>query len=366
MKEQRPSSRSPPQRFGYTARVRSHTASRLRRLAAALVSLAALDAFVPGCLARAERARYETGDVFRFQYSDLFAIGPVVDYLRDHPRGDRPRAVFFGDSVVWGYRLRHEDSLPAQFAGRRRSVRVLNFAVNGFGSGSAYLMLKAIIESIDTVYLHIGGTAVNPRLARLIPVADADVRRFNLDPPDRLEQRLEQLAGFWRLYGYSYRLQAALFGTSTRNFLYANKSAVLWWRELPRPDMNGGVGLAATRPSAGQLVVGYQVAADEPAPARQQDLARREPWLWEYATFIRAHGKRAIFFAMAGPGDPGPRADWADLNRLFRHSVVFVRVGVPDDMKIDTSHLSATGSRAVAEMLDALTAAEFDQAGAVH
>jgi hypothetical protein len=330
------------------------------------MSLAILDLFVPGWVERSEHGRYETGPVFRFPYSDLFGVGPVVEYLRGHPRGDRPRAVFLGDSVVWGYRLRQDDSLPVQFAARRPSVRVLNFAVNGFGSGSAFLMLKAMVDSIDTVYLHIGGRAVNPGLARLIPVSDTDVQRFNLDPPDRVEQRLEQLAGFWRLYHHSYRLQAALFGTSTRNFLYSNKSAVLWWRTTTQPDANGGLGLAPTHPSTGHLVVGYSVAPTEPTPARQQELARAEPWLWEYATFIRGHGKRAIFFSLPSPDGAGVDGDWADLNRLFRHSVVFVKAGVPDDMKIDERHLSASGSRALAEMLDALTTAELDQTGAVH
>jgi hypothetical protein len=33
---------------------------------------------------------------------------------------------------------------------------------------------------------------------------------------------------------------------------------------------------------------------------------------------------------------------------------------------IDKTHLSAAGSRAFAEMLDTLTAVEFDHSGAVH
>ena len=105
----------------------------LRRLIVAVLTLAVIDVFVPGWLARAERARYEGGGVFRFAYSDLFGIGPAVEYLGDHPRGDRPRAVFLGNSVVWGYRLRTEDSLPVQFQQLEPSVRVFNFAVNGFG-----------------------------------------------------------------------------------------------------------------------------------------------------------------------------------------------------------------------------------------
>ena len=331
-----------------------------------MLSLVVIDALVPRWLERAERRRYESGHVFRFQYSDLFAIGPVVQYLRQHPRGDRPRAAFLGDSVVWGYRLRPEDSLPAQFARRRPGVRVLNFAVNGFGSGSAFLMLKSIIGSLDTVYLEIGGRASNPGLARLIPVSDEDVRRFGLDPPDRVEQRLERLTGFWRLYRDSYRLQAALFGTSTRNYLYAHKSALLWWRGARTPDPTGGAGLAPLLPATSRLTVSYAASASDPTAERQEEVARAEPWLWEYASFIRSSGRRAIFFAIVPPRDADQRRDWADLNRIFRRFVVFVRVGVPDDMRIDPTHLSADGSRAVAELLDTLTSAELDPAGAVH
>jgi lysophospholipase L1-like esterase len=335
--------------------------SRLRRLAAACLTLVVLDAFVPGWVARAERARYESGPVFRFQYSDLFAVGPVVDYLRDHPRGDRPRAVFLGDSIVWGYRLRPGDSLPAQFARLRPDVRVLNFAVNGFGSGSAFLVLKDVIGSIDTVYLEIGGRAVNAGLARLIPVADEDIRRFGLEAPNRGEQRLERLAGFWRLYRDAYRLQAALFGTSTRNYIYSHKAALLWWRGTV-----DDTDVAPTLPATSRLVVGHDVSAVNPGERRRQDVARAEPWLWEYATFIRRSGKRAIFFAPVSPSNASENRDWADLNRIFRGSVVFARVGVPDDMKIDPTHLSAAGSRALAELLDALTTAELEHAGAVH
>jgi hypothetical protein len=348
------------------ADVDPRTASSRRRLIAALLTLVVVDTFVPRWLERAERQRYESGPVFRFQYSDLFAVGPVVQYLRDHPRGDRPRAVFLGDSVVWGYRLRPEDSLPAQFAKRRGDLRVLNFAVNGFGSGSAFLMLKSMIDSIDIVYLEIGGRAVNPGLARLIPVSDADIKRFGVDPPDRVEQRLEQWAGFWRLYRDSYRLQAALFGTSTRNYLYANKAAVLWWRGAPARDMTGAAGLAPIRPSSTSLVVAHPIAATMPTPERAEEVARAEPWLWEYASFIRAAGKRAVFFLILPPRDADERRDWADLNRIFHGSVAFVRVGVPDDMRIDPTHMSAAGSNAVAAMLDAVTRTELESPRALH
>src|SRR3989338_6540526 len=116
----------------------SVAASPVRRLVATALTLAAIDPFVPAWLARAERTRYESDRVFRFEHSDLFATGPVVEYLREHPHGDRPRAVFLGNSVVWGFRLPAEDSLPVRFQQLEPSVRVFNFAVNGFGIVSAY------------------------------------------------------------------------------------------------------------------------------------------------------------------------------------------------------------------------------------
>ncbi len=245
-------------------------------------------------------------------------------------------------------------------------MRVFNLAVNGFASGSAFLLLKTIVDSIDTVYLEIGGEAVNSGLARLIPVGDGDMTRFGLERPDRVEQRLEEFAGFWRLYRYSYRLQAALFGTSTRNYLYANKSAVLPRRGAPARDMTGSARLAPILPTNSQLVVAHPVAETPPAAERTREVARAEPWLWEYASFIRASGKRAVFYAIVRPHEADDRRDWADLNRIFRGSVVFVRVGVPDDLRIDQTHLSADGSKKLAVLLDTLTTAELESPRAVH
>src|SRR5439155_6599330 len=118
-------------------------------------------------------------------------------------------AAFFGDSVVWGYRLRVNDSLPVQFQQLEPSLRVLNFAVNGFGIGSAYLMIKDVIDSIDAVYIHVDGAAVNSGLARLIPVSDEDIRRLGLESLDRVEQWLEARLGVWQLFLLWYRLQSA-------------------------------------------------------------------------------------------------------------------------------------------------------------
>jgi hypothetical protein len=333
--------------------------SSIRRIAAAAVTLAIIDVFVPGWVARAERSRYEGGHPFRFEYSDLFAIGPVVAYLRDHPRGDRPRAVFLGNSVVWGYRLPPEDSVPARFQGLEPSVRVFNLAVNGFGIVSAYLMLKDVIDSIDTVYVHVGGREVNAGLARLIPVADEDVSRFGLDAADRVEESLERGLGFWRLYRYSYRLQAAVFGTSARNYVYAHKAALVGGSA----DAGRTPDYAPNPPAAQPLRFVHRVAATEPTPERRRALAEADPGLWECAAVVRAHGKHAVFWTAE---DSGASTAWDEWNRVFLGSAAFVRIVVPADMLIDERHLTSNGSAAVAALLHELTRDAFASPNAVH
>jgi hypothetical protein len=321
--------------------------SSLTRLIAAVVVLAALDPFVPRMLERAERARYEGAGVFRFAYSDLFGIGPVTEYLREHPRGDRPRAVFFGNSIVWGYHLPEQDSLPVQFQRRNPSTRVLNFAVNRFGIGSAALMLKDVIDSVDLVVFHASGGQVDRGLASIIPVSDEDVAKYRLDPPDRVEQRLEAALGTWRLYRFSYRLQLAWLGTSTRYYVYLHKGSLTG--RAPAEDY------APNPPApAGPRVLRAIGDADLPA-ARLRELAAAEPVLWDTASLVRSHGKRAIVWGIDN-ATAGPRANWTDLNRAFLGSCVFATIAVPPEMMIDELHLSANGSAAVAEVLTSLAA----------
>ena len=63
---------------------------------------------------------------------------------------------------------------------------------------------------------------------------------------------------------------------------------------------------------------------------------------------------------------PDAAATWDELNRVFRGSVVFVKVGVPAEMMIDDRHLTASGSAALAGVLHELTREAFAPADAVH
>lgn len=323
-----------------------------RRLLFAVAWLAVVDLFVPPVLARIERDWYEGHRVFRFENSDLFALGPLVAYLREHPRGERPRVAFFGNSVIWGYGLRTSSTVPARFQERQPGVRVLNVAVNGFELGDAYLITKAIVSSVDRLYVQVApGSAANPALASLIPVEETDARAFELRSPSRLERRLEEVTGTWRLYGAAYRLQAALFGTSTRQYIYLNKGTVVrrllaWEGDAPRE----------ARPTEAdpQIELAAPVAAAPPTPERRAQLRVRYPVLWQFEELVQRHQKQTVFLEFregVGPGRGLSDDEIADLNATFRSFGQIVRLRIPTALKYDAIHLTEIGAHRVAEAL---------------
>ena len=332
-----------------------------RRLLVALVTLAAIDPFVPGLVDRLERARYESPRTFRFENSDLFSLGPLVQYLRAHPRGDRPRVLFFGNSIVWGYFLEPNDSLPAQFQ-RLTGARVFNLGINGFETGSAYVVTKQIVDAVDTIYLFHYGAGAHPMLPKLVRVEPRDLERFTLPSPDPVEGRLEHLVGlWWRLYRDAYRLQAALFGTSTRQYVYRHKGSIpgAIWRVVSGRAVDGeGPPVPEPAVPADVVAVHTDVAPAPVTEARRRELAAAHPLLWDYAELIRAHDKHAIVVEIDRSSSPVldvapsvlPSAR-ADLNRVFQPHVSFVTVAIPPALMIDRRHLSAAGARAVARAL---------------
>ncbi len=332
-----------------------------RRLLVAAVVLAAIDPLVPGLVHRLETARYESGPVFRFENSDLFSLGPVVQYLREHSTGRRPRVVFFGNSIVWGYFLESEQSLPAAFQRLTPTVQVFNMAVNGFESGSAYLITKNIIDAVNTVYLVLDpsdvstvGRTAHPMLPQLVRVGTEDLERFALTPPNRVEARLADLLGVWSLYRDAYRLQAALFGTSTRVYVYQHKMSLpsTIWRAVRGPASGHQGSEPASPPPAAGVDVNVEVASVSVPAARRGELAAAHPFLWDYAELVRTRQKRAVIVQIEGYSvDIGP-VDRADLNLIFRPYVSFVKVSIPRTLRmVDGLHLSAEGARAVAQAL---------------
>ena len=322
-----------------------------RRLAFVVVWLAIFDQFVPPVLRALEHDWYEAQAVFRFENSDLFALGPLVAYLREQPRGERPRVAFFGNSVVWGYGLRTSSPVPARFQERQPAVRVLNIAVNGYELGDAYLIAKAIINSVDRLYVQVAAGSANPALASLIPVDEEDARAFELRPPGRLQRRLEAIAGTWRLYASAYRLQAALFGTSTRQYIYLNKGNVVR-RLLSR----GGDAPREVLPTEAdpQVDLAAPAAAAPPTPERRAQLRAQYPVLWQFEELLHRYQKQAVFLEFGegtGPGAGLTDDEIADLNASFAPFGEVVRLRIPAPLKYDPVHLTEIGAHQVAEAL---------------
>ena len=304
---------------------------KVRRLLFALLWLALLDFFIPPIVRRAEYARYETGAVYRFENSDLFALGPMVRYLREHPRGPRRRAMFLGNSVVFGYGLEARDALAAQFERLAGDTRVFNAAVNGAENGDSDLVGKAVIDSVDTLYVQLTlRSRARPILGTLIPVDDDDVRRFALDRTDPIEATLRSLLGrVWRLYAVNDRLQAAFFGTSARQYLYLHKRELLLAalgrapRKAPETPRSAiAVSLSARRDGA-------------PLPSAMLDLAE----------VAKSHRKRLVIL------DFQRRVAAADFNAAYAPYAEIVTIDVPPALRFDKQHLTPAGANAVAAAL---------------
>jgi hypothetical protein len=309
-----------------------------RRLAFMLLGLVLVDLFVPTVLERLERRRYEGNHLFRFENSDLFGLGPAVAYLREHPHSNRHRAVFLGNSMTFGYLLEAEQTMPAQFEKRRTDTRVFNMAINSQELGTSYLVAKAIIDSVDVLFVQTVGESANATVASLIPVDDSDLNRFHIVRSGRLEERLKTALGcVWRLYRDNERIQAALFGTSTRLFVYTHRGAILhFWR----PDTPAAVPAATERPSL--RAPRAPASASVPAPPTLLD---------DFAELARAHQKRVILIQYEY-SEPVNDAEVARFNARYAPAAEMVIVHVPQSLTVDGQHLNAAGSALVAEVLD--------------
>jgi hypothetical protein len=313
-----------------------------RRLLFVLLWLLLLDRAVPPLLERAERRHYESGTVFRFENSDLFALGPFVDYLRDHPQHGRRRVVFFGNSMLFGYFLSPAQAIPAQYQRFDPEARVYNAAINGQELGTGYLVGKDILGDVDVLYVQVIGAKANPLLPSLIPIDDADLRRFQLTPPNRVEQRLQSALGrVWNLYRLNYRMQAALFGTSTRVHLYMYKRdlAHLFRVPLLRPDA------VAEGGAAGVSVRAPRIAGPVASGSETQRL------MIDLAKLARARGKRVVFIAFEWDNSPLGDAEAGAFNASFAPWAETVIVHLPAAVTIDGEHANPAASARVAELL---------------
>ncbi len=321
-----------------------------RRLVIAACVLAAIDPLVPRLLRRLEASRYESGRVLRFENSDLFALGPTVAYMRDHQQGGRPRVVFFGNSIIWGYMLEASNAVPAQFQRAHPEVNVFNMAVNGFELGSSYLITKAIADSVHTVFVLVGGVSANPTLPRLIPIDDEDVRLFGLRSPDRVEQRLAALAGTWQLYALTYRLQAALLGTSTRQYVYLHKGELARRAIAPIYTPPAPPPLVWPR-TTDRVQLRAPRAATPPGEAGRAALQRARALLWKFGELAASHRKRVVLIQIESASQDLDEAQIADFNAIFAPYAEVVLMSIPASLKYDGQHLTIQGSEEAAAAL---------------
>lgn len=324
-----------------------------RRLILVVAWVVLFDQFVPTLQRTLEYEHYEQGEVLRFENSDLFALGPLVAYMREHPRGERPRVIFFGNSVIFGYGLDAETAIPARYQEVEPDARVFNAAVNGFELGNSYLMVKALAGSIDRAYVLLQGRNVDPALPRMIPVEDEDLRAFGLTRPSGIEPRLQEaVSRYWQLYGATYRLQSALFGGATRQYLYFNKG------KLARAAVSyvGTGQLPMARPpipddTVPQCDIRAPRAATHPSPQRLEELRQLVPVLVQFEQFVSAERLRTVFLRYNDFGGSVTDEDVADLNAAFAPYGEIVHLDCPRSLTHDGQHFNVDGARRFAEAL---------------
>jgi hypothetical protein len=320
-----------------------------RRIIVAAVTLLIVDLAEPGILRRLETSRYEDRSKdFRFENSDLFGVGPLVDYLREHPVGRQPRVMFIGNSVTYGYGLSPAEALPGQYQRLDRAEKVLNVGVNGLDAGSAYLVAKATVGSVDHLYVLCRPELVaTPLIGGHIPVDEEDASRFAVAPVNRMESTLRRVAERWALYRDSYRLQAAMFGTSSRQFVYLHKGDLA--RRLfavvaaqPMPDL-AATAATATTPMAATM-------PDEQRLAAVRNEAHAV--LWSFAELARGTGQHVVLLQLRGFAEWLPDAgSIAHFNRAnFPHARI-VLLDVAAQLRSDEVHLTAAGAAATAHAL---------------
>jgi hypothetical protein len=322
-----------------------------RRLLVAAVILASLDIIEPRVLSSLEARRYEDLSTdFRFENSDLFGVGPLIDYLREHPGGRQPRVMFLGNSVTYGYGLSAADAVPGQFQRLDRSEKIFNAGVNGLESGSAYLIAKASRAAVNHIYILTRTTAlVSPTLARRIPVDPDDAQRFGLPAPTGLERSVAAVTNRWGLYRDAYRMQAALFGTSSRQFLYLNKGAAM-------RGIVAAVRAAETPPpqSIEEVEARTPVASSMPTPERLEALRLSSPLiLRQLADVFRAGPASVVVLQVPGFADWLPdTTSVADFNRAYGPHLRIVMLDIPRrHLEYDGMHLTAAGAATTARAL---------------
>jgi hypothetical protein len=167
-------------------------------------------------------------------------------------------------------------------------------------------------------------------LPRLIPIDDEDLAQYHLMPPNRAERMLSTPASQWRLYRDAYRLQAAMFGSSTRQYIYLNKGAfaralIARVRAEQAPGARGAASITIETP----------VSAAAPDAAREAELRRERPELWQFGDLYRSRRKPVVLLQMEGHSKPLLYAAMGDFNRVYAPYARVIFVRVPRQLTVD-------------------------------
>jgi hypothetical protein len=160
-----------------------------RQVVVAVLCLAALDRLIPGWLASAEARRYES-ETGRASNSRTSSRSVLSSAICASIRGPSPRIAFLGDSIVWGYGVPAEDTIAARFQARVPEEHVLNLGMNNTDNGRHVSDREERPRSVATLYVFDRRPRIrHPQLPQLIPVAQDDLTRFGLTPPDTRERQ---------------------------------------------------------------------------------------------------------------------------------------------------------------------------------
>lgn len=190
----------------------------------ALVAALAVAIALLGCLDAAVRAAFPTLPRLGANFSSAF-LELEIDRAARAPA--RTRTVVLGDSVLWGYRLRPEETAPAVLA--RRGLPSTNLAFAGGSPANTYALVRLLLARgvrPRLVVFDVNQKTFNPAdgaYARLHPalaplarplLGARDAALLGLGGDDGgLEARIDRgVSAVWRLYALRTDLRELLFG----------------------------------------------------------------------------------------------------------------------------------------------------------
>lgn len=281
----------------------------------------------------------------------------------DSLRGERNVVVVLGDSVLWGYKIRAEDAMPALLQRRLPHDHVLNLSYEGGSTTNSeilvrYLLARGIRPRL--VIFNVNSKEMNPAdsaFRRLEPAVEeaarplldrSDSKLLTLLPNPNVNQRLGALVErYWRLYRYRVDLREKVFRTDDLATLLTAASGRLTGY-AQRAE-------AAHRPTAERFLGTYDMT---PLDATNTAFARMNRMSEE----LRASGIPALAFltptnhALLHAYIDVP--DYYDNLKTIRDALAARGVpvanldnAVPQREFIDNDHLTPRGNRRLLDLL---------------